>query len=107
MRNIKKKKIIAVCEKCGWNVTVDGDFVTLELEDTPFSFECNISEIQETARAEYWDFDENEFIEMWMEAKRNGCRNVPTVRGLLEAADAINDSLEKLGWCDFKNALVA
>ena len=39
------------------------------------------------------DFDPEEHVEMWIEARKNGVGGVPSVRELVDDADAINDIL--------------
>ena len=42
------------------------------------------------------DFDIDEHIEMWIEAKNNGVRGVPSTRELVEDAEAIDKMLQEL-----------
>lgn len=39
------------------------------------------------------DFDPEEHVEMWVEARKNGVSGVPSIRELVDDADAINDIL--------------
>lgn len=42
------------------------------------------------------NFDPDEHIEMWIEARHNGARDVPSTRVLVEDADAIGEMLQEL-----------
>lgn len=43
-----------------------------------------------------YDFDLDEFVYMWLDAKRFGKEGVPDARGLVEEADQIVESLKEL-----------
>ncbi len=96
MRNSKAKKIAAICEKCGWNVTINADEWELELGDTQFSFYAKPEEITAVAWDEYQNFDEDDFVKMYLDAAAHGLKGVPGVRRLLETAEMIENSLEAL-----------
>ena len=51
-----------------------------------------VREVQEYAS----DFDVDDHIEMWIEARHNGVQGVPNTRVLVEDADAIQDMLDEL-----------
>lgn len=101
------KEIIKICEKHGWKVTIDGDTVTLEHQDAPYCFYVDIDDIDGAAYEEYQNFDEDDFITLWLEAKKNGVKGVPDIRGLLQAAEDIEDSLEALFIEDFSKFVCA
>ena len=42
------------------------------------------------------DFDVDDHIEMWIEARHNGVQGVPNTRTLVEDAEAIQDMLDEL-----------
>lgn len=44
----------------------------------------------------YENFDPNEHVEMWIEAKKNGYKGVPNIRTLVFDADKIDEKLENL-----------
>lgn len=44
----------------------------------------------------YEDFDIDEHIEMWIEAKRNGISGVPSIRKLVDDAEEIDSMILKL-----------
>lgn len=69
-----------------WFTPAGEDFlICAEVKDFPRSFK----EFSD-------DFDVDEHIEMLMEAKRNGVSGIPSVRRLVEDAEAISDFLESL-----------
>ncbi len=61
-----------------------------------------VTEIQEYA----YDFDVNEHVEMWIEARRNHVAGVPDAATLVEDAQAIQEMLDELAdgvnWCEQK-----
>ena len=94
------KKHIEICEGLGWRAKKldDGD-VELESyspagEDLVIyvSQKNFVNDIEEYAE----NFDIDEHIEMWIEAKRNGVRGVPSARELVEDAYAIQKMLNEL-----------
>lgn len=56
-----------ICENLGWNINEYAD-----------------------------DFDPDEHIEMWIEARKNGVAGVPTTRELVHDAEAIQKMLKEL-----------
>ena len=95
------KKYIEVLDRLEWSkpyYTDDGraeigkyspageDFsICVEIDDFPRSV------------AEYAaDFDTEEHVEMWIEAKRNGFAGVPSAYELAKDADAIQEMLDEL-----------
>lgn len=60
-----------------------------------------VDEIKEYAT----DFDPEEHIEMWVAAKQNGGKNIPSIRELVEDADAIDKMLQELAiaMCEIQN----
>lgn len=96
-----EQKYLDVLEKHGWSIcgyTNDGrveiekhspageDFIVcVEVEDFP-----------ETIEEYYKDFDIEEHIEMWIDAKRNGVKGVPFVSELVHDAEAIDEMLREL-----------
>ncbi len=96
MRKSKEKRIVAMCESCGWYVRETGDEWELENMEAPYTLYARPEDIKAEAKAAYDDFDEDEFCAMYLEAKKNGLKGVPSVRGLLEAAEKICNDLEAL-----------
>lgn len=112
------ERITPIAEGLGWSVDVDkndkdstefyvdfrqsspagedfGETVWLDEKD---SFSEQVSKIA----TQFSEFDVDEHIEMWVEAKINGVSNIPSYRTLVKDADDIYEMLEELG-----NALVA
>ena len=86
-----KKKYLAVLEKLGWveiekHSPAGEDFLMcVEAENFP-----------DAVREYYLDFDVDEHIEMWIEARRNGTGGVPSTRELVKDAEDIEKMLEEL-----------
>ena len=94
------KKLREVCENLDWRVIKCEDG-TVELETfSPAGEDVVVSvpmkNFPEEIQAYYNDFDPEEHAEMWIEAKRNGVGGVPSIRCLIEDADAIDSMLEDL-----------
>lgn len=88
-------KIRKVAEKLDWKVEKVGKWLEISKysgagEDFRFCVEKPyIKSIKEYAE----DFDVDEHIEMWVEAKQNGVRGVPSVRELVHDAEEIKADL--------------
>ncbi len=108
----------AYIEEKGWWVSdcnYSGGHVGWEIgqhspagEDFSFSFEHN-NDVEEaiTAIKKYaYDFDEEEHIEIFVEARKNGLSGVPSTKELVEDAKAIQEMLDELAdgvnWCEQK-----
>jgi len=104
------KSIISRAEKLGWCVTdsrkagfLDEGVTELEFskyspagEDFSFAVEGDSPDsIIEEIRSYSADFDTEEHIEMWVKARHNG-RGVPSIKELVEDADAIENMLREL-----------
>lgn len=67
-----------------------------------FGFFVHKSEVEEPSdfvrevRQFAYDFDPDENIEMWVEAKKNGVAGVPSIRVLVQDADDIQEMLDEL-----------
>lgn len=92
------KKYVDVCRRLGWNVDIDSEEKTVELRQyspagEDFSFEVDIigfvDEVSEYAE----DFDEDEHVCNWIDAKLRGCTGVPTAKELVKDADDIKKML--------------
>lgn len=55
-----------------------------------------VASLAESVREYAEDFDPDEHIEMWIEARRNGVGGVPSTRELVEDADEIQAMLNEL-----------
>ena len=105
------KKMYSVIENIGWSVTeikTDNKKTGLELskfspagEDYNFyiEFDGTKENLNEEINEYYENFDVDEHVEMWIEAKKNGVSGVPnSIRQLLEDAEAIEEMIEKLSY---------
>ena len=117
MRKITKKMIETCAESLGWSVGFETQkrpdgraekMVTFS-QDSPagedFSFYLCYENLREIAGEVYtfWqDFDVEEHVSMWLEAKHNGVGGVPGVVTLVDDAREIESMLENL-WTDLSN----
>lgn len=96
-----EKKYLAVLEKLDWTVSSYTDDGRVELEKyspagEDFLMCVEVKNFPKAVR-EYWeDYDPDEHIEMWIEARRNGTSGVPSTRVLVHDAEAIDDMLGEL-----------
>ena len=98
-----RKEYLDILEKQDWRVCDYTDDGRVEIEKYSPAGEdfilCVDVENFPDAVAEYYDnFDIDEHIEMWVEAKRNGTGGVPPVRRLAIDAEAIDDMLKELAY---------
>ena len=103
---LTKEKVGKIAENLGWNVdwNEQGDYKYVTFSQyspagEDFSFDVwydNLGEIPMKAYEAYEDFDIDEHIEMWLEAKRNGVRGVPSARVLVKDAEEIDKMMEEL-----------
>lgn len=89
-----------ICERLEWSVIGDGDGL-IELEKfspagEDFIVSVGADDFPQNIREYAEGFDEDEHIAMWIEARRNGTRGVPTARELVEDAEAIQKMLDEL-----------
>lgn len=91
--------LLEICESLNWSVTEDDDYIELEKyspagEDFLFSVRKDsfADDVEEYAKG----FDIDEHVTMWLEAKRNGMRGVPSARELVYDAEAIDKMLQEL-----------
>lgn len=100
-----------ICEKLDWSLTLTGDG-NIELEKYSPAGEDFIITVGEEGFVdnvkEYAaHFDPDEHIEMWVEARRNGVKGVPSARELVEDAEAIDKMLRELACALFEAELEA
>lgn len=95
-------KIIEIAEKLEWTVNVENDYIEFgqySPAGEDFSFIVNTvtpKEIIEQVVEYADDFDIDEHIGMWIEAKRNGVSGVPSTRELVYDAEEISEMLNTL-----------
>ena len=99
MEKLSKKQIKRI-EKLEWKVSDCGDYYELEnyspagenLVETLYKNES----LKEQAYALYEDFDEDEHVEMWIEARKSGVSGVPSISALVHDAEQIAKMYEDL-----------
>ena len=111
MAKSKKKIIEEAVESLGWSVTFDTQknqdgkiekYVAVSGysdagEDIEFiEFYDSLDEIPEKFYERYQDFDVDEHVAMWLEAKQNGTSGVPDARVLVKDAEWTEQFLLKL-----------
>lgn len=93
-----KKKLRKAIEKCGWTIHSD---TCIEMHtDTAgqdVCIECNKpEELVDTIKNYYENYDIDEEVEMYLQAKRNGFQGVPTAVILVEDCKEVAKRLEEL-----------
>lgn len=94
------KKYLETCENLDWEIYEDDDG-TVELRtESPagedFSFAVNSKKFVEDIKEYAANFDIDEHIEMWVEAKNNGVGGIPSIRELVKDAEDIDKMLQEL-----------
>ena len=89
-----------VCENRDWSVTVF-DAGTVELEKyspagEDFIVAVDAENFVENVKKYAADFDPDEHIEMWVMARHNGAKGVPSIRELVHDAEDIDKMLQEL-----------
>lgn len=95
------EKYRKICEDLGWSLTDEGDGSFYVSQYSPkgedFGFSVPADNFVQAVREYYEDFDVDEHVEMWLEARKNGVQGVPaSIEALVYDAKAIDDMLEKL-----------
>ena len=89
-----------VCEEHEWNVSVDEDGYVDLRQYSPagedFGFTVEAEDFVENVRDYVIGFDIDEHVMLLMEAKKNGFAGVPSLRDLLDDAEAIDNMLNNL-----------
>ena len=98
-----EQKYLDILEEHDWAVSGYTDDGRVEIEKyspagEDFIMCVDIENFPDAVMEYYEDFDVDEHIEMWVEAKRNGTREVPSVRRLAIDAEAIDDMLKELAY---------
>lgn len=99
---MKKSKIstkhMEICEACGWSLLMSEDVELCQYSPAgeDFSFCVSIENFVEDVAEYAANFDIDDHIEMWLEAKRNGTRGVPSALVLVDDAYAIDEMLREL-----------
>lgn len=95
------QKYIDVLEKNDWSVSSYTGDGRVELEKySPAGedfFVClDVENFPKAVREYAADFDIDDHIEMWIEARRNGVSGIPSTRELVKDAEAIDAMLKEL-----------
>lgn len=93
------KEYMKTLEVLGWTVHEYDDTYGIYQQSPAgedFGFEVSKENFVDEIKNYANDFDPDEHIEMWVMAKYNGGNGIPSVRVLVEDADAIEKMLEEL-----------
>lgn len=97
---MKIAEIKKIAERLGWRVDEYDDGTVEFSQYSPagedFSFTVNAKEAAKEIYEYYDDFDIDEHIEMWIEAREHGAHGVPSTRELVEDAEDIYKMLKEL-----------
>lgn len=105
MKNLNKfyETLKEAVNETGWlSGDKDSEWLTIHIDNPAgedYFIEVvngDINSIIETIECQYNCFDVDEYVEMWLEAKRNGVGGVPGVKALVENAEYIEEALFKL-----------
>ena len=94
-------------ESLNWSITNEGDSIYISQyspagEDFGFYIDSD-GDLGKQIMQYAYDFDIDEHIEMWLDAKRSGTSGVPSVRELVEDAKDISKMLDELADAVFYN----
>lgn len=96
-----RKKYRDACETLGWSLTDEGDGNIYVNQPSPkgedFGFSVPAADFVRAVRDYYQDFDVDEHVEMWLEARKSGVQGIPSsIRELVKDAEDIDDMLKEL-----------
>lgn len=76
--------------------TTEGDpqFESFWIKNPDYLYEA-FEELSQWFNIRYEDFDQNEYVSDWLEAKGNGCTGVPDADGLVNSAEEIESNFEE------------
>lgn len=100
MKELTKKQQ-EIIESLDWGVLDYSDDGRVELENyspagEDLIFDFNVENFAESVAETAANFDIDEHIEMWVEARQNGVSGVPSVRELVHDAEEIDKMLQEL-----------
>lgn len=100
-----------ILERLGWSYTDDGDG-NIELEKyspagEDFIITVGAENFVENVKEYAAHFDQEEHIEMWVEARRNKVAGVPSIKELVKDAEDIDAMLKELAEALFAAKLEA
>lgn len=98
-----EQKYLDVLEKRDWAVSSYTDDGRVEIEKyspagEDFSICVEVENFPDAVMEYYEDFDVDDHIDMWVEARRNGVSGVPSTRRLAIDAEAIDEMLKELAY---------
>lgn len=98
-----EQKYLDVLEKHDWAVSSYTDDGRVEIEKyspagEDFSICVEVKNFLDAVMEYYEDFDVDDHIDMWVEARRNGVSGVPSTRRLAIDAEAIDEMLKELAY---------
>ena len=101
----EQQAYLDICEKNGWSYSIDEKRNEVELsKNTPagedFSFTVPLDDLPDEVYSYLSNFDADEHVETWIQARNAGVGGVPTTRELVDDAEAIERMIE-----DLSNAL--
>lgn len=93
------QRLIDKCEALGWSVNCYDEYVEISQQSPAgedFSFTVDEKDCVENVKQYAADFDPDEHIAIWIEAKVSGMPGVPNIRELVHDAEAIDEMLQNL-----------
>lgn len=93
------QRLIDKCEALGWSVNCYDEYVEISQQSPAgedFSFTVDEKDFVENVKQYAADFDPDEHIAIWIEAKVSGMPGVPNIRELVHDAEAIDEMLQNL-----------
>ena len=96
-----REKYLDVLEKHDWRVSGYTDDGMVDLEKyspagEDFIMCVSVKDLPGSIMEYYNNFDVDDHIEMWVEARKNGASGVPNIRALVEDGEAICDMLKEI-----------
>lgn len=100
------KRLVERAEELGWGCYIDADDSSIEFsqaspagEDFSFcAYGNSAEEIVDSIREYAIDFDIEEHVKMWLDAKNNGISGVPDIYTLVQDAEKIQNMLNELAY---------
>ena len=92
-------RLIEKCEELDWSVHCYDEYVEISQQSPAgedFSFTVDEKDFVENVKQYAADFNPDEHIAMWIEAKGFGTSGVPSARELVHDAEAIDEMLQNL-----------
>lgn len=93
-------KLTEICERLDWSIYLDANENVELRKESPAGEDISIcvdsKNFIQNVKEYAANFDIDEHIELWIEAKRNGVKGVPSARELVYDAEAICKMLQEL-----------